>query len=146
MDFIHLTDLLILTSKKLTDDQIIWKIQYRFNFVYIHGKGCVYGANNYEKVDINRQNEKGETVLMDATYLGYENIVKILLDKGSDINIKHICGWSALMIGLREIIKRLRECYKNFKNKKHSQVKLFYRFLHLKLWPLSILTSNVYLL
>ena len=47
--------------------------------------------------DVNSRDDDGRTLLMNAAINGYKNIVKILLDRGTDINTTDNYGWTALM-------------------------------------------------
>ena len=64
------------------------------------------GANVNAKV-----NEAGRTALILATERGYIEIVKLLLDKGVDVNTRYNAGQTALMIasyqGYIEIVRAL---------------------------------------
>lgn len=48
-------------------------------------------------VDVNVQNEIGETALIIATYQDRRDIVKCLIEAGTDVNIKNKGGYTSLM-------------------------------------------------
>lgn len=47
-------------------------------------------------VDLNLPDEYGKTVLMKAASYGYDNIVKLLLDNGAQVDLRDKNGWTAL--------------------------------------------------
>lgn len=52
------------------------------------------------KIDLNIRNASGETPIMVAAYYGNEEIVKLLIEYGVDLNIKCNYGKTALMHAL----------------------------------------------
>jgi ankyrin repeat protein len=63
--------------------------------------------------DANIANENGDTALIDAAYLGKNNILKILLDNGAEVEAKNKRGQNALFMAREqkneEAIELLRE-------------------------------------
>jgi serine/threonine-protein phosphatase 6 regulatory ankyrin repeat subunit B len=63
-------------------------------------------------LDINLQNEQGETALILAAWYGREDLVELLLKKGADPNLKTRKGLSALKVASANrydnIVKKLR--------------------------------------
>jgi ankyrin repeat protein len=52
----------------------------------------------YISVDVNVQDEDGNTALMNAAYMGKEKCVELLLGyPGIDVNLQDYDGWTALM-------------------------------------------------
>lgn len=49
-------------------------------------------------VDVNAKNNNGYTALMDATFIGNTEIMKILIKSGADVNAKNNNGATALML------------------------------------------------
>ena len=119
MAFIHpdIQCLLTLTSKKLTDHRtVVWNYQHKWNIVDKPKGDCIYNANGYDKMDVNRGDEDGETALHFASRFGNKKIIKILLTplKSSsivDVNIQNNQGWTALMCassrGYEDIVRML---------------------------------------
>ena len=99
----NLRDLLDLTSEKLTTDHrtAVWKLQCNQNIVSKPRKGCIYGYNNYEIVDVNHQNKYGWTILMLTSQClnrSFQKTVKTLLAvDGIDVNIQNKWGMTALI-------------------------------------------------
>lgn len=68
-----------------------------------------------KNIDINSASDDEErqkyTVLMTSSFLGHENIVKLLLEAGADLNLQNEDGWTALMLAASEnranIVERL---------------------------------------
>jgi FOG: Ankyrin repeat len=65
--------------------------------------------------DVNAQNENGETLLMRAAGLGETEIVKLLLDKGADVNRTDVFGNTAAVFayekdhaGVQELLKQAK--------------------------------------
>ena len=86
-------------------------IQYKYEIIQLNF-GCIYGCNEFEEVDINYYNERGDTVLMLASYENDEKAVKILLStEDIDVNLQDTDGETALMLasgrGDEEIVKML---------------------------------------
>jgi len=50
--------------------------------------------------DVNAVNEKGQTALHSATYMGYADVVQLLAEKGADLNAKDKYGQTPLSIAL----------------------------------------------
>ena len=98
------------TSNKLTVERAMWKFQYEYKFVDEPKDDCVYGFNDYDKLDVNRKNKYGRVALMFASWSNVE-IVRILLEGGADPNIQEEDGKTALMyasyIGSDDVIKIL---------------------------------------
>ena len=47
--------------------------------------------------DVNAKTKEGNTVLMEVSEKGHQDIVQLLLDKGADVNAQKGGGWTALM-------------------------------------------------
>ena len=64
-----------------------------------------------KNVDVNIQNEEGQTTLMEASQNGHTQIVELLLKKNADVNIQNKKGVTALMLasqnGHAQVIKLL---------------------------------------
>ena len=111
----NVTDLLDLTSKKLSDKHAIWSIQHRYKMVSKPKEDCIiYGGNEYNIVDANLQDERGYTALMLGSRFGRGETVKMLLTTpfgGIDVNLQNKNGFTALMLASRydgeEIIRML---------------------------------------
>jgi ankyrin repeat protein len=53
-------------------------------------------------VDINTQDDKGATALMRAVEAGHTDTVKLLLDRGADVNIQgRFLGYSAIVFAVK---------------------------------------------
>ena len=59
-----------------------------------------YFNNNYRRININSQDEKGNTFLILSVRQGLDYITKILLEKGVDVDIQNKLGNTALHYAL----------------------------------------------
>ena len=81
-------------------------------FTYIKNND-IQSIKNYIKsgYDLNKQDNDGDTALIDAAYLNNIEIVKLLLEYGADVNKQNIIGYTALISGVVnnniEIVKLL---------------------------------------
>ena len=65
--------------------------------------------------DVNAQNQDGETLLMRAASLGDAEIVKLLLDKGADVNRTDVFGNTAAVFAYEKDHAAIQELLKNAK-------------------------------
>ena len=92
----NIRQLLTLTSRNVSPN-VLWMIQRKHHIVTVGN--CVYGCNEYEIVNVNRQNDREDTALIceARSYKCSDKIVEILLSCGADPNVQNIHGWTSLM-------------------------------------------------
>ena len=91
-------DVLNETSNRIVMDKrgIFYKILKKYDMLDEVKKDCIFGANDY--TDVNFRDKYGYTSLINASEDGDEKIIEILLEAGSDINIKNDRKNTALIL------------------------------------------------
>jgi len=109
----HLISLIDDDSQILEPIAILLDQGVNVNAQYEHGNTAViltgWRTNNLDLIallvergaDVNIPNENGDTPLIDAAYLGKNDILEYLLDNGADVNAENNDGYSALSMAFR---------------------------------------------